>query len=303
MSTSINEAEIQAISNHPNYKLLSRVPEYYKQKEHSDTSVFIATIIDLETMGMDAKIDEIIELGLLSFSFSNQSGILSVIDTYNELNEPGRPIPEEITKITGITNDDVKGRAIDWELIAKLLEKTHLIICHNTRFDRNFLELQTPEFIKTIIEKKAFGCTIGDIDWILRGYESSKLEYLNFKLGYFYDGHRALTDCWATFNLLIREEGAFNELKEGARKKQTLICAENAPFEKKDLLKERKYRWSSGDSAMPKCWWKTIDNESLSEERHWLDANIYGREGVSNKLKTLSINARVRYSYRAEQIL
>ena len=65
------------------------------------------------------------------------------------------------------------------------------------------------------------------------GYEGSKLEYLNFKLGYFYDGHRAIVDCWATINLLINEKGAFDELKAKVRCKETLICAENAAFEKK----------------------------------------------------------------------
>lgn len=77
---------------------------------------FIATIIDLETMGMDAKSHEIIEIGMLSFVFTNEEGIIDLHQTYNELNDPGKPIPEEITKITGITkekewlNQEVYGR-------------------------------------------------------------------------------------------------------------------------------------------------------------------------------------------------
>lgn len=142
----IDESQIRNIEAHPDFRVLKRVPETYTGKQASGRA-FIATIIDLETMGMNAKEDEIIELGLLSFSFSNEDGILSVLDSYNELNEPSKPIPEEITKITGITNDDVRGKRIDWYLISELLSKSHLILCHNSKFDRNFLELQTPELI------------------------------------------------------------------------------------------------------------------------------------------------------------
>jgi len=203
----------------------------------SNSNVYQAAIIDLETMGTEATTDEIIELGLLAFSFSNEEGILGISHSYNELDDPGRPIPEEITKITGITDDDVKDKHIDWEHVHSILKKVHLVICHNSRFDRNFLELQTPPAIQAEIQSKPFACTIKDINWKERGFESSKLDYLNWKLGFFYSGHRALTDCWATLNLLLNEEGAFDELKQGVRKKETLICATNAPFDKKDLLK------------------------------------------------------------------
>ncbi|WP_252582482.1 exonuclease domain-containing protein [Legionella lytica] len=160
------------------------------------SKVFVAAIIDLETMGIDATQDEIIEIGLLSFSFSNEEGILEIKHSYNELNDPGKPIPPEITKITGIRNEDVVGKTINWDFVLQVLNGTHVIICHNAQFDRNFLELQTPDDIRTKVISLPFGCTIKDIDWKERSYESSKLDYLNWKLGYFYDGHRAINDCW-----------------------------------------------------------------------------------------------------------
>ncbi len=101
-------------------------------------------------------------------------------------------------------------KAINWDFVFQVLKESHLIICHNAQFDRNFLELQTPEEIKERVTSLPFGCTIKDIDWKERDYESSKLDYLNWKLGYFYDGHRAINDCWATLNLLLQEQGAEN---------------------------------------------------------------------------------------------
>jgi len=100
----MNELLLSELRSHPDYKLLDRVKEQFTRLSNHESNLFIATIIDLETMGMDAKINEIIEIGLLSFSFSSGDGIVDVIETYNELNDPGKPIPTEITRITGITN-------------------------------------------------------------------------------------------------------------------------------------------------------------------------------------------------------
>lgn len=295
------EESFNALCNHPDYQVLKRVPMEFTPKFASPSAkVFVATIIDLETMGMDATQHEIIEMGLLCFLFTNEDGILEIKHQYNALNDPCKPIPAEITRITGISNEEVAGKTIDWDFVLQVLKESHLILCHNAQFDRNFLELQTPAPIQKIICSLPFACTIKDINWKERSYESSKLDYLNWKLGYFYDGHRAIFDCWATLNLLLRETGAFDELKHNVRKKQTLICAENAHFDKKDLLKSRNYRWSDGANKLPKCWWTVVDSDLLQDEKSWLDAEIYGCDDKSNSLPQKEITARNRYSFRAE---
>lgn len=134
----MSEALFQQLAQHPDYQVLRRVHTLLTERINTDSRQFIATIIDLETMGLDAKQHEIIELGLLSFSFSTADGILAVIETYNELNDPGKPIPAEITKVTGIRDEDVAGKKIDWHFVLPLLKQSHLIICHNSGFDRNF---------------------------------------------------------------------------------------------------------------------------------------------------------------------
>ena len=153
-----------------------------------------------------------------------------------------------------------------------------------------------------IIKSMPFACTINDINWSDRGFESSKLDYLNFKLGYFYDGHRALNDCYATLNLFAQVPEAFEELKSNVRKKETLIVAENAPFDKKDLLKQKKYRWSDGQGVLPKAWWSTLPNDQLDDELAWLEAKVYQRNGASKQLPKVEITARKRYSLRAQKL-
>lgn len=296
------EASLRAILEHPDYLILKRISHSIPHRPATDSKQFIATIIDLETLGLNANQHEIIEIGLLSFSFSSVDGIIAVVNEYNELNDPGKPIPAEITKVTGITDADVQGKAIDWNHVAQILKQTHLVICHNSGFDRNFLELQTPEMISSLIQTMPFACTIHDINWKERGIESSKLDYINWKLGFFYDGHRALNDCWATLNPLIQCEGVFEELKANVRKKETLICAVNAPFDKKDLLKGRNYRWSDGADKLPKSWWICLSNELLVDEKQWLDEQIYNKSGASDSVPKIEITARKRYSYRAQCI-
>ena len=296
------ESSVREVSEHPGYQVLRRVANQLPPQVATDPKQFIATIIDLETMGLNPKDNEIIEIGMLSFSFSTGDGILAIVDSYNELSDPGKEIPPEVTKVTGITTKDVKGKSIDWSYVAQILEKTQLVICHNSGFDRNFLELQTPEDISAQIKRMAFACTVRDIDWKERGIESSKLDYINWKLGFFYHGHRALNDCWATLNPLIQCDGAFDELKENVRKKETLICAVNAPFDKKDLLKERHYRWSDGSDRLPQCWWICLPNELLANEKNWLDEAIYGKTGASDLVPQLEVTARTRYSFRAQDL-
>lgn len=282
------------------YKVLSRVPETLSSNIQPSGRLFKLAIIDLETTGLDPKTNEIIEIGTLIVSFTNEDGFIALEFADNQLQQPKTAISEEITKITGITNEEVAGKTVDWQLIENELNNVDLIVCHNASFDRNFMELQTPTHFSQMIKSKAFGCTSRGINWSLLGFEGAKLEYLNLKMGYFYDGHRALVDCWATFNLLIQNPPAFEELKNSVRHKEYLICAINAAFDKKDELKARRYRWSDGSGDLPKSWWTTVLEEDYQEELDYLKDDIYGGREIT--LPTGIINARKRYSYRAQQL-
>jgi len=282
------------------YKVLSRVPESLPEQSSINGTLFKAAIIDLETTGLDPRNDEIIEIGTLIVSFTNEDGFITAEFADNQLQQPDTPISEEITRITGITNEDVAGKTIDWQRLEQKLSDVVLIICHNASFDRNFMELQTPEHFSKMIQTKPFGCSSRGVNWTELGYEGAKLEYLNLKMGYFYDGHRALVDCWATLNLFVQQKEAFEELKESVRTKERLICAVNAAFDKKDILKARRYRWSDGSGSLPKSWWTTVADDQYQEELDYLKDEIYG--GRQMTLPVAVITARKRYSYRAQEM-
>jgi DNA polymerase-3 subunit epsilon len=299
MNNQLLEA-IKVLSEDDNYRVLTRVPESFSIQSETSEKRFKAAIIDLETTGLDSSTDEIIEIGTLVVDFTATDGLVEVTFTDNQLQEPSKPISAEITAITGITNEDVAGQSINWPYLVEALTDVDLVICHNARFDRQFLERQTPAEVSALFQKKAFGCSASDINWRGLGYEGAKLEYLNLKMGYFYDGHRALVDCWATLNILYQATEAFEQLKAAVRKKQRLICAINSDFDKKDLLKARGYRWSDGSKDLPKCWYTVVEEVDAEEELNYLNETIY--EGRNLHLPQQVVNAFNRYSGREYQL-
>src|SRR5512135_1294569 len=59
------------------------------------------SIIDVETTGLSARYNNIIEIGIVKISN------LKIADTFHSMINPGRAIPYYITQFTGISDDDV----------------------------------------------------------------------------------------------------------------------------------------------------------------------------------------------------
>ncbi len=181
---------------------------------------------------------------------------------YGGLQQPTTPIPAEITRLTGITDDMVAGQIIDAPALRAIVGSADLIIAHNASFDRPFCEAFSPMFAD-----KAWACSVSEIDWAGRGFEGSKLGYLVGQSGYFHDGHRAVDDCFALLEVLRRQTGVsvstpFAELLERSNRSRVRIYAENSPYDMKDHLKARGYRWSDGSEGRPKSWWVELRKTS-----------------------------------------
>jgi DNA polymerase-3 subunit epsilon len=82
---------------------------------------------------------------------------------------------------------------------------------------------------------------------------------------------------------------------ETARKPTVRIWAEQSPFELKDTLKKRGYRWSDGTDGRPKSWYIDLGEESVGDEIAFLRAEIYLRD-VDPPQQTLT--AFTRFSSR-----
>lgn len=223
--------------------------------------------LDTETTGLSVNNETIIELGLVCASFSpSKKQLVSIDRIMSAYEDPGKPIPPEITDITGITDDMVRGKRIDETSVSEYLQDAFLIVAHNAKFDRPFFEKRFKGF-----EDCRWACSLDGIDWNSLGFKNRKLEDLLFKSGCFYEAHRASIDCLALAWLLHLHKDAFADMLEKAEKKTVTVRAFGAPFEAKDALKARGYRWHDGTSGPNRHWWKEIALEELDGEKNFLD--------------------------------
>ena len=251
-------------------------------------------VLDTETTGLDARKDEIIEIGLIGFTFNEDGEIGDVTYVYGGLRQPSIPIPAEVTRLTGITDAMVLGQLIDMPAVHSLIEPADLVIAHNAGFDRPFCEA-----FSSIFSRKAWACSNSEIDWSARGYEGTKLGYLINQSGHFHVGHRAVDDCFALLEVLALSQGnndrtPFAELYQASQRSRVRIFAENSPFDLKDRLKERGYRWSDGSDGRPKSWWIEIDEEAMEDELRFLRAEIYRWEDADPPVQRLTAFERFR---------
>jgi len=70
---------------------------------------------------------------------------------------------------------------------------------------------------------------------------------------------------------------ALKSLIDNASKSQKKVWAADAPFSKKDALKDRGYHWHDPASfgKNGKCWAIVIDSEDLESEQSWLQKNVF----------------------------
>jgi len=299
-----DEDAIRHLRQSDNYRVLEKLTPPARYLSGTPATARIGLVIDTETTGLDTATDTIIELGFVAFTYDAASGrIYDILHSYDGFEDPGAPLNEVVKKLTGISDAMLAGQHLDDTEIKQWLERADLIIAHNAAFDRQMLERRLP-----IAAEKNWACTFNDIDWDAEGIVSRKLDYIAFRLGYFFDGHRAVIDAQATLHLLTRAlpvsgMAAMSQLLDKAREKRRRLFAVGAPFDKKDELKARGYRWLADISVadrfgkQKKGVWSTVVGEAdMEAEEQWLQASVYG--GKAGAFARRDITARDRYSAR-----
>ncbi len=261
----------QQLEQDTNFQVLRKLSPATEFQPSNGQDLHKVCVIDTETTGLDTSQCEIIELGYQIIEFDSQGFFYKVLSSKNFLQEPVGEISAEVTQVTGITIDDVKGQSIPWQEVEADMADVQLCIAHNASFDRPVLER-----FNSIFVDKVWGCSVVQIDWFnLAKISSRSQEFLCWKAGnFFYDAHRALDDVQALTQLLqqpIAEPPmpAFNFLLQTVRLQKILIKATGAPFAVKDQLKSRSYRWN----ATEKVWQKTLDANLQKDELVWLIEN------------------------------
>lgn len=289
------EAAARALEASGSYRVLRRLVPRPVLEPANGAETRSALFVDVETTGLDPAQDEIIELAMVPFTYGSDGRIFEVSEPFSGLREPRRPIPAEITALTGITDAMVAGKSIDPEEVAKFVQGASLIVAHNAVFDRRFLERLSPVFAG-----KPWACSMTQVDWASEGYEGVKLAYLAMGAGFFYERHRATQDCLAAIEVLaarLPKAGvpAMARLLETARRSTWRIWAENSPFDSKDRLKARGYRWNGDNPAHPRAWYIDVAESERDAELEFLRTEIFRREV---ELPTRKISALERFSDR-----
>lgn len=150
--------------------------------------------IDVETTGLDGEA-RLIEIGAICTSFD---GFEVNFSTFETLINPGVQIAEIITKITGITNDElaladseaIYGSFVEW--VKK--QAPEKCIAHNAQFDKGKLEYNLNRLGYDLV-LPPFECTVRMSKQNLKGPKNDKLgtlaEWFNFVNT---QAHRALSD-------------------------------------------------------------------------------------------------------------
>ncbi|NVN90362.1 MAG: DNA polymerase III subunit epsilon [Desulfuromonadales bacterium] len=296
------EAEIAVTALHAtgNFQVLRRInleqDIRLTRKTISDPRIGIC--LDTETTGLDYTTDKIIELGMVVFEYDPVRGEISrILDRYSGFEDPGFPLSPEITEITGITNEMLHGHRFDDDRVVQLANQASVVIAHNAAFDRKFVEARFPVFSRV-----AWACTVNQINWQAERISTRVLEYLLFKFGWFIHAHRALDDAEGLLGILLEKLPSsgiqvFMSLLETHGKETSKISAVGAPYDKKDLLKQRGYRWSDGAQGGSKAWWISVPTENEENEMAWLAGQVYPG-GSTNSIEISRVTPLDRFSIR-----
>lgn len=282
--------------NQSDWKLIRKLNLPKQYNEPSTGEIKKGVVLDVEATGLSIGHDDVIQLALLPFEYEVPSGkILSIKkeEAFDGLREPRIPISTEASLITGITNEMVINKKIESKDVENIINNTDLIIAHNASYDRPMVEQHWNCF-----KNVSWACTFKSIDWLQEGFSSAKLELLGVNFGWFYEGHDAFNDCEACLALLSetlpnRDSTVFSAVREYASNPTFLIKAIDAPYNKRNILRRKGYKWRPADQLNGKVWW--TETKNYEEEVKWLHEEIYNRK-INIPIKQIS--ALNRYSDR-----
>lgn len=223
-------------------------------------------VFDTETTGFYAGSDQMIEIGAVKIK-NNE-----ILDRFDELIDPHRPLPQKITDLTYITDDMLRGKENEDVVTKKFLDWVGdlPLVAHNAKFDISFMKAacnkyNLGEFNATVLDTMSMARMLHP-DW-----PNHKLSTLTKKLNIPWDEdkhHRADYDAEGTAYAFYK------------------FCKD---FDQQNISTTTKLV-------------KSIDTDSLVKFAYPFHATIIAKDrgGLKNLFKIISM-ANTKYLYKNEQ--
>ncbi|WP_308224094.1 exonuclease domain-containing protein [uncultured Prevotella sp.] len=161
-------------------------------------------VFDLETTGLDLVRDRIIQISYIKVLPGGKE------QRENLLINPCKPIPQEVTELTGISNDDVKEAPSFKDVAQQLSEK--MKDCDFAGYNSNHFDIPmlAEEFLRAGIDFDFSKCRLIDAQTIFHKMERRNLAaaykfYCGRKMEEDFTAHRADEDTEATYRVLMGE--------------------------------------------------------------------------------------------------
>lgn len=156
-------------------------------------------VFDIETTGLSAINDAITEIGAVKLVDGE------VTDTYSQLINPGRPIPEFITNLTGITDEMVSNKPDISQVIGSFGEfiRGSVLVAHNATFDVGFIRENMKRYSMNLDNPVLD--TLELTRAVFPDLKNHKLDNIAKHLGVSLENHhRAVDDAEATKDIFIK---------------------------------------------------------------------------------------------------
>lgn len=161
-------------------------------------ATFVA--FDLETTGMDPRLDRVVAVGAVRFTHAGD-----FTATFDELVDPGRPIPAPAVAVHGIDDDAVRGRPALEAVVPtfRAFIGEAVPVTHMGAFDLAFLRGPLRRARQPSIERVLDTAVLGSR--LLAPLHELSLEALCAKLGLPADGrHTAVGDAAIAARIFVR---------------------------------------------------------------------------------------------------
>lgn len=228
--------------------------------------------IDIETTGLDFEKDEITEIAWVL----KEIGVDKPLQVQSFMVTGKKPIPENIVKLTGITDEMRETEGFELGLTLMNLEnhfnRADYIVAHNGEFfDKPFLEEKAKPLNLNYFDKKMW---LDTKDLPFKEGNSNRLTYAAADLGFLNPfPHAALFDVLTM--LKVMESFDFDKFVERSKVPWVVVFMDS-DYSDRHIPKSLGYRWENLDNKVyKKKWIKRIKQDELEQEKAKADLPVY----------------------------